>query len=291
MLMIIVIICNNEVEKGVIVRIWIILISGLMVFSVQAERLVSAGGSITEIIYALGAGEQLVGVDSSSQYPDNVKTLPSIGYYRTLNVEGILSVEPDTLVLLDGAGPSAVVQQLESLGLKISTVSNPKSISGLVSTIKEVASIVSEEEQGQVLVDTLHEQLMRVKQLPSVVGKRAVFLMSAGERGLIAAGSNTTPQLIFDQLGVTNPFAALQGFKSVSAEVIASEQPDIILLATHTSHGTSEDALCNGPQLRLWAGEQGCQLFKVDSLPFLGLTPRLPSAIEQTHQLLVQHAD
>jgi iron complex transport system substrate-binding protein len=260
-------------------------------FSVQAERLISAGVSLTEIIFALGAEEQLVGVDSSSQYPAAARALPDVGYYRALNVEGVLSVEPEKLLLLEGAGPEAVVNQLRSLGVGVNVINNPKSVEGLFTTIKQVATATERSENGKALVKNIQQQLLALDRLSSVKGKTAVFLMSAGERGLVAAGSNTTPQLIFDQLGLVNPFASLAGFKSVSAEILASSAPDIVLLASHTSRDTTEQQLCSEPQLSLWANVQGCNLFKVDSLMFLGLTPRLPKAIEHTHTLLVTHAN
>lgn len=272
-------------------RFIFLLVCLLAGFSVQAERLISAGGSLTEIIFALGAEEQLVGVDSSSQYPAAARALPDVGYYRALNVEGVLSVEPEKLLLLEGAGPEAVVKQLRSLGLGVNVINNPKSVDGLFTTIKQVADATERNKEGQSLVEHIQTQLLELDQLSSVKGKTAVFLMSAGERGLVAAGRNTTPQLIFDQLGLVNPFASLDGFKSVSSEVLASSRPDIVLLASHTSRDTTAQQLCRDPQLSLWANAKGCNLFKVDSLMFLGLTPRLPSAIEHTHTLLVTHAD
>ncbi len=259
--------------------------------SVGAEKLVSAGGSLTEIIFALGADDQLVGVDSSSVYPLAAQELPNVGYYRALNVEGLLSVEPQRLLLLNGAGPQAVLNQAESLGLDITVINNPKSIEGLYITIEEVANATHKVDQGEQLISQIRGALQSIDELSSVAGKSAVFLMSAGERGLVAAGENTTPQLIFDQLALVNPFSSLEGFKSVSAEVLANAKPDIILLASHTTGDTSVEDLCADPQLAIWASKNGCQLHKVDSLQFLGLTPRLPAAIEHTHNLLVNHAN
>ena len=267
-------------------RVWILLASVLFSAAVNAERLVSAGGSLTEIIYALGAEQNLVGVDSSSQYPSAALALPDIGYYRALNVEGVLSVEPEKLLLLEGSGPQTVLSQLEALGVKATVINNPKSIDGLFTTIAQVAKATNRLEQGKTLIAGIQEQLAQVSRLPALRDKTAVFLMSAGDRGLVAAGQNTTPQLIFDHLNVVNPFAELQGFKIVSPEVMATHGPDIILLASHTSRDLTESTLCEAPQLALWASEKGCKLYKVDSLQFIGLTPRLADAIAQTHELL-----
>jgi iron complex transport system substrate-binding protein len=257
----------------------------------KESRLVTAGGSLTEIVYALEAQDQLVGVDTSSHFPSAARKLPDVGYYRSLNVEGVLSVKPEQLLLLDGAGPEPVVKQLQSLGLNTKIITNPKSVKGLVDTITEVATAIDREEAGNDLVERVKHDIAKVLDQPKLRGKTAVFLMSAGERGLLAAGKDTTPQLIFEQLGLNNPFSELTSFKPVSAEAIATFSPDIIFLASHTSRGTTTETLCKDPQLILWAEDKGCRLHKVDSLKFIGLTPRLPEALAETYELLSNYAD
>ena len=267
-------------------RIFIFICCCLGFANAQAQGLVTAGGSLTEIVYALGAEDQLVGVDDSSHYPSQARNLPNVGYYRALNVEGLLSVAPKKLLLLQGAGPQNVLTQLGTLGVDLEIINHPKTLPGLSLTIAQVAKATQRETQGQALIAQVRRAVEQITSRAPLRNKSAVFLMSAGERGLIAAGSNTTPQLIFDQLGVSNPFAAINSFKAVSAETLAASDPDIILLASHTSQNSSSAQLCQDPQLVLWASSAGCQLHKVDSLKFIGLTPRLPEALKETYDLL-----
>lgn len=263
--------------------------------SSNADRIVVAGGSLTEIIYALNAEDTLVGIDDSSQYPPQVRALPSVGYYRTLNVEGVLSVSPNTLLLLQGSGPKNVINQLKSLGLDIVQVDNPKSVEGLLNTILQVANTVNKPEAGKRLAQQVKQDIESAVKAAHVaknpIHKKAVFLMSAGERGLIAAGRDTAPQLIFDLLNITNPFASLSGFKPISAESLAASRPDTIFIASHTSAGQDTANLCRSPQLILWAKEAGCNLHKVDSLKFLGMTPRLAQALIETNELVRRNAN
>jgi iron complex transport system substrate-binding protein len=250
------------------------------------ERIVVAGGSLTEIVYALGGQENVVAVDTSSVYPAQTASVPKIGYYRTLNVEGILSLQPTKLLLLEGAGPEKVIQQIKTLGLSTTTINNPKSIDGLVSTIRNVADAIGKKSEGEALITQLKQELAKLYSLPALSPTSAVFLMSAGERGLTAAGKNTTPQLIFDQLALTNPFADLSGYKPVSEEALASARPNVIFIASHTTRGMNSEALCQTAQLKLWAKVNGCHIVKIDSLKFLGLTPRLPEAIADTRKVI-----
>lgn len=275
-----------QVRKIVIVLIGILLSANI--YADNSQRIVVGGGSLTEIVYALGAQDLLVGRDSSSTYPSQAQSLPDVGYYRTLNTEGLLSVQPSDLILLEGAGPTAVIDQLSNLGVKVTLVKNPKSIEGLLFTIETIAELVDKESQGKALIERVVNQLDVIKNQIKIDNKRAVFLMSAGERGMMAAGSNTTPQLIFDLLDIENPYSELDGFKPISAESLAAVPPDVIFIASHTTRGVDETALCASNYLKLWVSLKGCQLHKIDSLKFLGLTPRLPEAIEQTANIIAQ---
>ncbi len=249
------------------------------------ERLVVAGGSLTEIVYALGAEDQLVGVDSSSIYPYAATKLPNIGYYRTLNVEGTLSVQPTKIILLSGAGPENVVKQLSRLEVETLMVDNPKTVAGLIKTIEIIAKETGTTAAGKLLIEKIKTEIEHLSTMPKLTGKTAAFLMSAGERGLIAAGTDTTPSLIFDSLNISNPFSSLKGFKPVSAEALAENAPDVILIASHTTQNQDIESLCDSAPLKLWASIKGCNLVKIDSLKYLGLTPRLPQAIVETREL------
>lgn len=266
----------------IFVALTVLVCSTTFSLATNQPRLVVGGGSLTEIIYALGAQDLIVGRDASSTFPAHTQTIPDVGYYRTLNVEGLLSVKPTHLILLEGAGPSSVVEQVDSLGIKVTTIKNTKTVKGLLSSIETIAEIVNKPEKGQALVKDIVQQIDAVKNKSTSDVSKAVFLMSAGERGLMAAGKNTTPQLIFDLLNIDNPYIELEGFKTISAESLAANPPSIIFIASHTTRGTDVVDLCASNQLRLWAETQGCNLIKVDSLKYLGLTPRLPEALKET---------
>ncbi len=79
-----------------------------------AERIVVAGGSLTELIYAMGAGDRVVGVDETTSYPPETAKLPHIGYWKQLSSEGILSLRPDSVITWQDAGPQIVLDQLRA---------------------------------------------------------------------------------------------------------------------------------------------------------------------------------
>jgi ABC-type hemin transport system substrate-binding protein len=89
----------------------------------QEQRVVSVGGAITEIIYALGAEKKLVAVDTTSLHPKAALLLPKVGYMRTLSAEGVLSMRPSLVLATSEAGPPPVIAQLKSAGVKLDIVS------------------------------------------------------------------------------------------------------------------------------------------------------------------------
>ncbi|MEC8081409.1 MAG: ABC transporter substrate-binding protein, partial [Pseudomonadota bacterium] len=91
-----------------------------------AERVVSIGGTVTEIVYLLGESDQLVATDTSSVYPEAANQTPKVGYQRTLSAEGVLSVRPDMLLLTTTAGPQSVLRQLEDTGIQSKVIDTPR---------------------------------------------------------------------------------------------------------------------------------------------------------------------
>lgn len=250
------------------------------------KRLITAGGSITEIVYALGAEDYLIGTDTSSVYPSQADSVPKVGYYRQLSTEGVLSLSPTHVLAISGVGPESVLSQLFSTGLDITVIEHSRSIEGLTEMIKQVGNRLNKSYEADKLANQVQREISEIAEHYQFQDKRIVFLMSAGERGLVAAGSNTVPNLIANTLKANNPFSELNGFKPISVEALMLANPDIILMPEHTISDTSINALCALPSLKFWAQQHGCNLHSVESLPFLGLTPRLPQAIERTAVLL-----
>lgn len=249
------------------------------------QRIVSAGGSVTEILYALGLADQIVATDTSSLYPHSATQLPKVGYYRQLSTEGVLSTQATSIFAAAGAGPESVLSQLQRIGVTTHLFKQEKTLEGLYSLIEEVGLHANRQAQADALLLTIKQGINQHKGAASKQTLRPVFLMSANERGLMAAGSNTVPNLIMDIAGTSNPFAAIEGYKPVSVETFFSIKPTHVFLPAHQSGGRIAAEICELPVLSKWASMQGCQVHIVDSLLFLGMTPRLPEAVAKFVEL------
>ena len=104
-----------------------------------AARVVTLGGSVTEIVYQLGQGGKLVGDDLSSLYPEAATKLPRVGYYRAVPVEGVLALKPDLVLASEQAGPPDALKRLGDVGVRIVTVPDAPSVDSLKARIRNIA--------------------------------------------------------------------------------------------------------------------------------------------------------
>ncbi|RKW36731.1 MAG: hypothetical protein D8H96_17285 [Lautropia sp.] len=136
------------------------------------RRIVSMGGTLTEIIYALGAGDQLVGTDASSLYPPEARQLPQVGYYRGFSVEGVASLHPDLVIAAAESGPPQALDGLKKLGIPLELIALKPDLDHLVERITELAKVLDRKPEGEALVKKLRRQVAdatRIKRPARVV--------------------------------------------------------------------------------------------------------------------------
>jgi iron complex transport system substrate-binding protein len=247
-------------------------------------RIISAGGSITEILFALGLGGNLVGVDTSSLYPEEAKELPKVGYFRSLGAEGLMSLRPDIIIAAKGAGPSAALKQVNMLGVEVRTYDQDtytldawkKLITDLGADYSkniEATRLIEKVTQGLSLQDT--QRRFTNKQL------NAVTLLSIGQRGPVAAGKNTVPNLLLTLAGINNLADALDGYKPFSSELLATQKLDLVLIPSHVIAGLGgKEAVCENQIIKL-AMSGGCNIHVMDPLLLMGFGTRLDQAVGQ----------
>ena len=127
-------------------------LAGQIACAAPAERVVSVGGSVTEIVYALGEGHRLVARDSTSSYPAEAEALPNIGYARALSPEGVLSVSPDLIIASAGAGPVETLDVLKQADIAYAEVPEVYSPAGVITKIETVAAALGAEDKAKALL-------------------------------------------------------------------------------------------------------------------------------------------
>ncbi|MFT4173820.1 MAG: hemin ABC transporter substrate-binding protein [Rhodocyclaceae bacterium] len=242
-------------------------------------RVVALGGPITEIIYALGAGDQLVGADASSIYPPAANTLPKVGYYRSFSIEGVASLKPDLVLASDQAGPPNALAQLQKLGSKVVVLPSEPDMPALEKRIAGVANALGMPERGQEAILKIRGELAR---LPATGQHVRVLLVSSHTGKLQGAGDDTAGAAMLKLVGATNVLASQKGYKPFSAEAAAALRPDVIVTTTLSVGASgSLDAFLAQPGLSVTPAAKARRVIVMDDLLLLGFGPRLPEALRQ----------
>ncbi|WP_318503350.1 heme/hemin ABC transporter substrate-binding protein [Photobacterium leiognathi] len=203
----------------------------------NTKKIISAGASITQIINALNAQDQLVAVDLTSKALVD-KSVPKVGYHRQLSAENLMSLTPTNVIGSDEMGPQSTLDLLKQSGVSVDVVNSGETVKDLLQRIDQIASLTLHQQRAEVLKEKLKKQLNEIKQSTANIktAKKVLFLMIHDGRPINVAGSNTTADSIISLAGAVNPAAeSVSNYKPISAEAIVTMQPDIILLSTRTA--------------------------------------------------------
>ncbi len=223
------------------------LIDGLghsITLASPARRVVSIAPSNTEILYAIGAGSQVVGRDEFSDFPAEAKNLPSVGgSFSKFDTESIVNLKPD-LVLASELTPPEQVQAIQNLGLTVYYLSNPKDLDGLYANLKTVAKLTGHETEADKLVESLQGRVKAVAdKTASLSEKPSVFyeLDSTDPNAPYTAGPGTFIDTLIGMAGgknVADPSGP--AWAQLSLEQIVVLDPQIILLGDSAYGATPE---------------------------------------------------
>lgn len=249
------------------------------------QRIVSIGGSVTEIVYALGVEDRLVAVDSTSLYPEAATELPDVGYMRRLSAEPILALEPDHILAIADAGPKPVLDQLREAGVEITIIGDEPSPEGIVDKIKDVALALDLTDRGEALAEqvaadfaALAEEVNEVAALPTSP-QRLMFVLNTGRGAPMVGGTGTSADAIIRLAGAENAVIGLDGYKPLSPEAAIEAAPDVILTMNRSVEASGgREALLAQPDIALTPAGQNRALISMEGLFLLGFGPRTPEA-------------
>ena len=278
---------RNRATAAVISVVVILLLQAAPLHA--AERIVVVGGSLTEIVFALGAGPKVVGADTTSTWPPETENVEKVGYFRRLSAEGILSLSPDLVIADSQTGPETALRQLREAGVRIETAPDGDGLSQVVAKIQFVASVLDRQDEGEVLVDTFENQMARLQaSLRRIVDKpRVVFLMSVARGSPMAAGKDNSANAIIELARVTNAITGFDGYKPLSSEALIDAAPEVVLMPAHAlrSIGSPESVLERPGLITTPAGRNG-KIIVMDGLKMLGFGLRTPEAIAELARAL-----
>lgn len=247
------------------------------------EKIISTTGNMSEVIAVLGLSDKLIAVDTTSTLPKAIMDeKPKIGYRRRLSAEGILSLQPDLLILAPDAGPPVVVEQIKAAKVPTLTIKDQQSVAGVIADIQLIANALGVSDKAQQLIDGIYADEKTIKTLVDgyeSVPKIAFFMDGGtGQTQLMGLGNNSAGHAMINLVGGENVFAQqFDSIKPVSVESLINSDADMILIAAHGSDVVVTDKLENAvvdyPRLALTKAAKKQCLFRIGTVEALGFGP------------------
>ena len=253
-----------------------------------AQRVISLAPSNTEILFAIGAGDQVVGRDQLSDYPEAAKNVTDVGSaFEALDTETIVSLTPD-LVLAAEINTPEQVKQLEDLGLTVYYLNNPLTLEDMYGNLEIVAQLTGHEDETASLIESLKARVAAVDEKIAPISSRpGVFYELDGTDPAkpFTAGKGTFIKQLIDRAGGYNIASELDGYPQISLEQVVAADPAFIILGD-ARYGVTPESIAQRPGWEnLTAVKNGKVLpFNDDLVSRPG--PRLVDALEELAKLL-----
>ena len=248
----------------------------------DVSRIVTIGGAVTEIAYALGFGERVIAVDITSTYPVSVKSKPSIGYMRALSPEGVLALAPKVILAIEGSGPKDAVEVLSRASVPFVIVPEGYDETGVLRKVRFVAQALGVPEKGEAMAKQIAEDFAALSAMRAKIASRrsAVFVLAVGNGSPTIAGEHTSAEGIFKLAGVENAIRGLNGYKPATPEATQAAQPQAVITLFERNHGLEADVMFALPA---FAGTPAAREKRLVSIPsyFLSFGPRAAHAAQK----------
>jgi iron complex transport system substrate-binding protein len=247
----------------------------------RPKRIVSTSPAVTEMLFALGAGDRVVGVTEQCDYPAGVSGRRKIGGFWTPSVERVLGANPD-LVIGQRGNPPDFVKVLRKSGVPVFTT-DPKTMEGIFAAIRQVATVTGEASEGEKLIGTMEARLApvreRVGRIPQNERKTAFLVLQVSP--LWTAGSGTFLDDAIQAAGARNVAHGVSGWRAFGTESLLVADPDFIIASTMEGapERMRDEIVANAVLKRLTAVKED-RVLLLEADPLLRAGPRIVEAVE-----------
>ncbi|OIN09608.1 cobalamin-binding protein [Oceanisphaera psychrotolerans] len=238
----------------------------------EARRIISLAPHITEMLFAIGAGDQVIATDDASDYPETASALPRVANYRSLNMEQILALQPD-LIVAWGTAQQQLVQPLEQLGVTV-FYSAPGTFASLADELTQLGELTGHRQEAAAVVADYRRQLAELEQSYQDASPVTVFYQIASVPLMSANGSTWMGQAVTLCGGINIMADSLAPYPPLNAEQVLAQDPQVILA----------DRQSELQHWRQWPALQAVaqgHLLTIDANRLHRFTPRSPGGIRQ----------
>jgi iron complex transport system substrate-binding protein len=258
--------------------------TGTEVTITDISRIIPLNGVTAEILWDLGLGQNVVGVDVTATYPDAYRDYPIIGFGRQLAAEGILALNPSVVIGDTTAGPPEVIEQIRAAGVPVVITEEFTDLQAPIEKIDAIAAALGVVEVGNALKAQVQEEVDAALELASTATShpRVLFVYIRGTSTQLIGGEGSGADTLITAAGGVDAGteAGVKGYVPVSAEALVTAAPDVILVMQSglDSIGGMEGFLQVPGVAETPAGENK-QILAFDDQYLLGLGPRLGAVL------------
>ncbi len=253
--------------------------------SQKPERIVSLAPNITELIFALGRGKNIVGVTRHCDYPPEAGNLPSVGSYVHLDLERIAALRPDLCLAVKDGNPKETVLRLESLGIPVYAM-DPKNLDEVLRTVEELGELIGAGHEAERLLKDAGKRVSAVNEALSGVSRKPGVFFQIGGAPIVSAGSGTLIDDLITRAGGRNLAAGPARYPKFSREEVIALCPDILIVTSMSGESESRRALERWRRWDSMPAARDERIFLVDPNLFHRGTLRLLDGLEILAELI-----
>ncbi|TXF84387.1 ABC transporter substrate-binding protein [Neolewinella aurantiaca] len=254
----------------------------------EEQRIVSLNGTLTELLYDLGYGDQLVGVDVTSSYPAAANEVPKLGHVSQLNVEGMLALRPTVVFVADEAKDKPALKTLAEAGVKVVPVKMNATLDNAVVAAKTLADhlpIETDKIDAYAASIGSDKQVLETTLEGTEITPRVLFIYARGAKQLMVAGTDTEAAAMIVLAGGENAIQSFSDFKPLTPEALVEAAPDAILMfSSGLASLDGKDGLANIPGISQTPAFRNDHIIAMDGHYLLGFGPRAAKAANELAQ-------
>jgi iron complex transport system substrate-binding protein len=249
------------------------------------QRLVTLAASLTEMVFALGLGLRVVGVEQFSDYPPAARKLPKVGSYKLPDLERIVALGPDLCLAIKDGNPPQVLARLRHLGIPVYVV-DPRNLPGVIATVEEIGCFLGAGGKAGELAAALNRRYQRIKGLAARAARRPRVFFQIGISPIVSAGSHTFLDELITTAGGLNLAAGQVPYPRFSQEQILALQPEVIIITSMARGAAFEQVKAGWERWETLPAARNHRIFLVDSDLVDRPSPRLLDGLEMLFRLI-----
>jgi iron complex transport system substrate-binding protein len=246
---------------------------------VKVTRVISTAPSVTEMIFAAGGGDRLVGVTTFCNYPEEANLIAKIGDTMNPNMETIVALKPDVVFVSTASQIEAFAKTLEQNGIAV-YVTNPDSLDGVFKNLRQLGELFGTSEQAEKLVTDLRNRVSMIVASTGTDEKTRVFVQISKEPLFTIGKESFLTSVIRKVYGESVTANVETAYPKLSKETALALQPEVIILSASDDNREPNEVFKNSPAVK------NGRVYSIDADILSRPGPRLVDALEQIARLL-----